>query len=133
MSYSTTDLTQRAQKLSEKLKDVERREKALQACFKEDAANRVKTLSEIKLRQQTQLLLETTPEERYRRRKENWMAHESSWFRRGLSKYDGQGCNQFKGCIQECRYSAQYGRIEDEEWLRLNEEEAQYRANNTKR
>ena len=59
MAYTTTDLTHHSQEIAEKLKDVERREKALRTCFKEDAANRVKTLSEIKLRQQTELLLKT--------------------------------------------------------------------------
>jgi hypothetical protein len=36
---------------------------------------------------------------------------------RGLDAtgYDGYGCNQFTGCIPECRFYAQYGRIEDEE------------------
>jgi hypothetical protein len=30
--------------------------------------------------------------------------------------YDGYGCNQFTGCIPECRYYPEEGRIEDEEW-----------------
>ena len=56
------------------------------------------------------------PEERYQREKEHWYWHESSWSWRGLDAtgYDGQGCNQFTGCVPECRYYAEYGRIEDE-------------------
>ena len=36
---------------------------------------------------------------------------------RGLDAtgYDGQGCNQFTGCIPECRFYPEYGRIEDEQ------------------
>jgi hypothetical protein len=107
----------------EKEKDVVKREKALQACFKGDTATRMKILTEIKLRQQAKLLLETTPAERYELKKKNWMAHETSWTMRGLNKCDGQGCNQFTGCIPGCRYYQLFGRIEDEEWLRINEKE----------
>jgi len=132
IAYDTTKLTETGHKLAEREKDLEKREKALQACFKEDATKRIKTLGEIKLRQQTQLLLETTPEERYRLRKKNWMAHDSSWVRRGLNKYDNQGCNQFTGCVRECSYYDNCGTIEDEEWLKINEEDVLRNANRHK-
>ena len=34
---------------------------------------------------------------------------------RGLERYDGEGCNGFTGCVPECRYYPDKGRIEDEE------------------
>ncbi|MFL6424019.1 MAG: hypothetical protein ACJ71R_10560 [Nitrososphaeraceae archaeon] len=34
--------------------------------------------------------------------------HESSWSQHGLNTYDGQGCNQFTGCIPECGYNKNY-------------------------
>ncbi|HEY7083077.1 MAG TPA: hypothetical protein VH500_25570 [Nitrososphaeraceae archaeon] len=37
---------------------------------------------------------------------------------RGLERYDGKGCNGFTGCIPECRYYPDKGRIEDEEGYR---------------
>ena len=51
------------------------------------------------------------------RQKQSWFFHELSWYWRGLDAtgYDGQGCNQFTGCVQECRFFTEYGRIEDEE------------------
>jgi hypothetical protein len=54
------------------------------------------------------------------RQKQSWFFHELSWYWRGLDAtgYDGQGCNQFTGCVQECRFFRffpEYGRIEDEE------------------
>ena len=57
------------------------------------------------------------PEERYQHEKQHWYWHNSSWYSRGLDAtgYDGQGCNQFTGCIPECRFYPEYGRIEDEE------------------
>ena len=56
-------------------------------------------------------------EERYQRKKAHWYWHESSWTWRRLDAtgYDGQGCNQFTGCIPECRFYPEYGRIEDEQ------------------
>jgi len=63
--------------------------------------------------------LRTPPEERYQHKKEHWYWHQSSWYSRGLDAtgYDGQGCNQFTGCIPECRFHPEYGRIEDEELI----------------
>lgn len=60
--------------------------------------------------------LRVSPEQRYQRiRKEPWF-HDGSWYMRDQSKrYDGHGCNQFTGCVPECRYYPEYGRIEDEE------------------
>jgi hypothetical protein len=59
--------------------------------------------------------LEIPPEQRYQDKKEHWYFHESSWSMRGLNAYDGKGCNQFSGCIPECKFYAEEGRIEDEE------------------
>jgi hypothetical protein len=41
----------------------------------------------------------------YEEHREMWYFHDSSWNMRGLNKYDGQGCNQFTGCIPECVYT----------------------------
>jgi hypothetical protein len=50
---------------------------------------------------------------------------------RGLKRYDGEGCNGFTGCIPECRYYPEIGRIEDEEVIREHEEaRAKYRVVN---
>ena len=56
------------------------------------------------------------------RQKQSWFFHELSWYWRGLDAtgYDGQGCNQFTGCVQECRFFTEYGRIEDEEVIELS-------------
>jgi hypothetical protein len=61
--------------------------------------------------------LRVSTEQRYHDKKYNWFFHESSWYWRGLDAtgYDGQGCNQFTGCVPECRYYSKYGRIEDGE------------------
>jgi hypothetical protein len=61
--------------------------------------------------------LRVPPEQRYQFDKREWFFHESSWCMRGLEHngYDGQGCNQFTGCIPECRFYPEYGRIEDQE------------------
>jgi hypothetical protein len=64
------------------------------------------------------------PEQRYQREKAHWYWHESSWTWRGLDAtgYDGEGCNQFTGCIPECRYYPKYGRIEDDEVIEKHKE-----------
>ena len=67
-----------------------------------------------------------TPEERYQARKGNCCWHESGWSHRRLDAYDGQGCNQFTGCIPECRFYPQYGRIEDEEVIKENRQAEEY-------
>jgi hypothetical protein len=54
------------------------------------------------------------PEQSYQNGK-SWLFHEGSWYMRGLNPYDGQGCNQFTGCVPDCRYYPETGRIEDEE------------------
>jgi hypothetical protein len=59
--------------------------------------------------------LEVPPEQRYKDKKEHWYFHQSSWYMRGANGYDGYGCNQFSGCISDCRYYPEEGRIEDEE------------------
>jgi hypothetical protein len=59
--------------------------------------------------------LRISPEERYNILKRDWYRHESSWYARKLNAYDKVGCNQFSGCVPECRYFLEQGRIEDEE------------------
>jgi hypothetical protein len=61
--------------------------------------------------------LRVPPEQRYQDKKKNWFFHESSWCSRGLDAtgYDGQGCNQFTGCISDCKFYLPDGRIEDDE------------------
>ena len=78
--------------------------------------------------------LRMSPEERYRREKAHWYWHESSWCWRGLDTtgYDGQGCNQFTGCIPECRFYPEYGRIEDEQVIEEHKELVErYRQDNS--
>ena len=33
----------------------------------------------------------------------------------GLNAYDGQGCNGFTGCVPECKFYAQEGKLTEEE------------------
>jgi hypothetical protein len=55
-------------------------------------------------------------EQEYQRQKRRWEFHDSSWYMRGLDAkgYDDKGCNQFTGCIKECPYYPEYGRVDDE-------------------
>ena len=46
---------------------------------------------------------------------------------RGVNGYDGYVRNQFTGCIPECGYYPEEGRIEDEEVLSWYEEESSTR------
>ena len=58
-----------------------------------------------------------TPEEHmYQAFTKAWYFHESSYYVRGANGYDGYGCNSSTGCIPECRYYPEEGRIEGEEW-----------------
>lgn len=60
---------------------------------------------------------EKTPEEElYQAFKKEWYFHDSSWYMRNANGYDGYGCNQFTGCIPECRYYPGEGRMEEDEW-----------------
>jgi hypothetical protein len=75
--------------------------------------------------------LRVSPEIRYQIKKAKWYWHESSYYNRGLDAYDGIGCNGFIGCISECRYHADDGRIEDEEVISEHRElEEEYRRQN---
>lgn len=71
------------------------------------------TLEELEYNMKTQL--RETPEERYRARKEHWYFHPSSYWARGLEAYDGKGCDWTTGCVPECPFYLDTGRIEDEE------------------
>ena len=66
--------------------------------------------------------LREPPEKRYLREKGNWLFHDSSYPMRGLERYDGEGCNGFTGCISECRYYPDKGRIEDAEVIQEHKE-----------
>jgi hypothetical protein len=57
--------------------------------------------------------LRISPEQRYQRDKANFLFHELSCYMRGLGEED-YGCTG-GGCIPECRFYPEYGRIEDEE------------------
>jgi hypothetical protein len=59
--------------------------------------------------------LQDSPEQRYQREKMSPLDHDSSFLIRGLDRYDGQGCNQFIGCVESCRFYLDIGRIEDSE------------------
>jgi hypothetical protein len=55
-----------------------------------------------------------SPEQRYQYFKKQWSTHESSHYHRKLYTYDGEGCTG-EGCITDCRYFPEEGRIEDSE------------------
>ena len=76
--------------------------------------------------------LRIPPEQRYQRKKAHWYWHESSWTWRGLDTtgYDGQGCNQFTGCIPECQFYPEYGRIEDEQVIETHKELVEFHRRN---
>jgi hypothetical protein len=60
--------------------------------------------------------LQVPPEKRYQAAKKHPTSHPSSWTSRGIKTgYDGKGCNQFTGCVPECRFYPETGRIEDDE------------------
>ena len=63
--------------------------------------------------------LRHTPEQIYQEQKMSLLDHDSSFLIRGLDKYDGKGCNQFSGCVPECRYYPETGRIEISENIRV--------------
>jgi hypothetical protein len=50
-------------------------------------------------------------ERQFQLKRRNWMEHESSWSFRKLNRYDNQGCNQFTGCIPECPFFPEEGRL----------------------
>jgi hypothetical protein len=76
--------------------------------------------------------LKVSPEERYQHGKYHWHSHPSSWYVRvPHNGYDGQGCNQFTGCVPECRFYPETGKIEDFEVIQKHRElEERYRDNN---
>jgi hypothetical protein len=43
--------------------------------------------------------------------------HDSNWTMRGVNADDGYGCSVDRGCIPECRYHPETGRVEHEEIL----------------
>jgi hypothetical protein len=53
--------------------------------------------------------------ERYQEMKKQWDSHKSSWYRRGVNGYDGKGCNQYTGCIPECKFYPSEGKLYDGE------------------
>lgn len=59
----------------------------------------------------------SSPEAKYQDYKQQWYFHPSSWYRRknGEGSYDGKGCNQFTGCISECKFFPEKGRLEENE------------------
>lgn len=73
------------------------------------------TITEDELDYYLKAKLRVPPEQRYQDKREEWFSHESSWYWRGANGYDGRGCNQFTGCVLECRFYPGYGRIDDEE------------------
>jgi hypothetical protein len=58
---------------------------------------------------------EALAKQKYQEYKEHWYFHKSSWYMRGLNAYDGHGCNQFIGCIPECRFYAEEGKLTEGE------------------
>jgi|GEM_PF-4219436 len=53
-------------------------------------------------------------ERQYQLVRRDWTKHESSWYFRKLNRYDNQGCNQVTGCIPECPYFPEKGRLSKE-------------------
>jgi hypothetical protein len=53
--------------------------------------------------------------QKYREYKEHSYFHKSSWYMRGLNAYDGQGCNGFTGCIPECKFYPNEGKLSRDE------------------
>jgi hypothetical protein len=64
------------------------------------------------MQEETNTIIILTPEQKYKQRKQAWYFHPSSWYMR-TNQDDGQGCSQHRGCIPECPYYADEGRIED--------------------
>jgi hypothetical protein len=66
-----------------------------------------------------------TPERCYQELKKRWYFHGSSWYMRQALRAERLsdeemrfGCNGFAGCIRECRFYPEEGRIEEEELQR---------------
>jgi hypothetical protein len=53
--------------------------------------------------------------QRYDEYKEHWYFHKSSWYMRGLNVCDGQGCNRFTGCVPECKFYEEEGKLTEDE------------------
>ena len=58
-----------------------------------------------------------SPEAKYQDYKQQWYFHPTSSYRRknGDGSYDGKGCNQFTGCIPECKFYREKGKLEENE------------------
>ena len=58
-----------------------------------------------------------SPEAKYHELKQQWYFHPSSWYKRkkGEGGYDGKGCNQFTGCIPECKFYLEKGKLSENE------------------
>ena len=58
-----------------------------------------------------------SPEAKYQEFKQQWYFHPSSWYNRtkGKGSYDGKGCNQFTGCIPECKFYSEKGKLAETE------------------
>lgn len=58
-----------------------------------------------------------SPEAKYQELKQQWYFHPSSWYKRkkGEGSYDGKGCNQFTGCIPECKFYLEKGKLAENE------------------
>ena len=59
----------------------------------------------------------SSPEAKYQDLKQQWYFHSSSWYKRkkGEGSYDGKGCNQFTGCIPECKFYLEKGKLAENE------------------
>ena len=53
--------------------------------------------------------------QRYEEYKTHWYFHKSSWYMRSLNAYDGQGCNGFTGCVPECKFYLERGKLTEDE------------------
>ncbi|MGE5863397.1 MAG: hypothetical protein ACM31H_06455 [Nitrososphaerales archaeon] len=71
----------------------------------------------LSISEDNQVLKKVSPEARYQEYKSQWYFHKSSWYRRnnGQGSYDGIGCNQFTGCIPECKFYNSFGMLNEHE------------------
>ena len=67
--------------------------------------------------EESQVTKNFSSEARYQEYKSQWYFHQTSWYRRNKGKggYDGRGCNQFSGCVPECKFYQRFGSLDQNE------------------
>lgn len=78
--------------------------------------------------------LKISPEQRYQDKKANFLFHDLSCYMNHINDYDYnddgslKGCTG-EGCVPECQYYPEYGRIEDEQVIQEHKEYERYYRN----